>query len=341
MSISIVISYFLGSLISFKIGGVFATTCLLMSISDISESILPRIKSLFIHLFSILLISLLTVYFSQFENSIFIFLFILVLVVSYIQYFLIYANRFQLVSLLAFTFHISDDINELSLINLSEYILLSGGVYILIVLLSYLLYSFFKSSKYAYLFYLEDENKVNSNYIIDKEIANVHKKFKLNELIEGILILSHPFRFYFSLALGYFLMINYDLKLGYWILITVVTLHKPLNKATFKRMFQRILGTLLGLFFVSFLISYMNQLYQLYILLFITSWMIFITIQKDYLVAVIFITMVVILLISLSKSLESEMLLIRFNDTLIGVAIVIIIQTFSLLGRKLFDKKKI
>ncbi len=339
MSISIVFSYFIGSIISFKVGSVFATTCLLLSIADISESILLRLKSLFLHLITILLISISTVFFAQFTYSIFLYLLVLVLVVSYIQYFLVYPNRFLLVSLLAFTFHISDDINILNLFELSEYIILSGGVYILIVLLSFILYTIFKKSKYSYIFYLEDEEKINSDYIIDNEISNVHKRFKLNEVIEGSILLSHPFRFYFSLSLGYFLMINYDLKLGYWILITVVTLHKPLNKATFKRMFQRVLGTLIGLFIISFLIFYMNQPYQLYFLLFITSWMIFITIQKDYLVAVTFITMVVILLISLSNSFENDMLITRFNDTIIGVAIVILIQTISLFGRKIFDKK--
>lgn len=341
MSLSIVLGFLFGEYLNSDWGFTFATTGLLLSISDVSENITLRLKSLVIHILIIISIAITTTITSSYPKLIYFYLLIFVGVISYFKYFLNFQNNIQLVALLAFTFYVSKHFDLDKIASLSLSLIISGCFYLTVVLISYFLYKLFSKFKFSYVFYIDEAHVNNTNLALENKIKHVYDNFKVNELENRPLFLSHPFRLYISLCIAYFLMLNYDLKLGYWILITVVTLHRPLSKATFKRMFQRIIGTVIGLFLISLIMYYVNTKVEFYIIMLIVSWLIFVTIHHDYLVAVVFITMLVIMLISIKDVFSTDILVTRLADTLVGVGIVIFVQLLSFWGRKIYDKRKI
>jgi uncharacterized membrane protein YccC len=149
------------------------------------------------------------------------------------------------------------------------------------------------------------------------------QSFDLRLLLRHLTFQSPIFRFAlritFTCLIAYLAIVNLlPGKYNYWLLLTIVIVGRPGFSTTRKRNFQRITGTLIGIL-AAFVISncpFSNGTQLILVCFFLLGYLGFLYI--DYLVSVIFITLVVIMGLHLAGANNNELMLQRGYETLLG-----------------------
>lgn len=190
-----------------------------------------------------------------------------------------------------------------------------------IVEITYLIKTLIKFSNHLIFFKHKTESintrRFNILYVFDNFTNNILKSLSFTQP-------SFRFAFHMSLLLTLSLWIvgHFDVFEGFWIPMTVLIIIKPNNGGTKKQTYNRIIGTIIGLIFTFFVIVFLPENYTGF-LIFLSSFMAISFIKTIYRMAVIFITISVVLLMSIDFDTQ-DIFLLRFGFTMITAIIVLI-----------------
>lgn len=171
---------------------------------------------------------------------------------------------------------------------------------------------------------LDKENVVNTQKFIKTDIIN-WQSFKDNLSLESSNF-RHAIRMSLVLSITYliFNLLGYSLHSIYWILLTIMVILKPGFGLTKERNLQRLIGTVIGGIIGAVILLLIPDLTVRFILLiffFLTAYSLF---RINYIVAVVFMTPYVLILLSFTGVNTIEMAQERIVDTLIGGSIAFI-----------------
>jgi len=155
----------------------------------------------------------------------------------------------------------------------------------------------------------------------------------LKNNILGSLNLKQPsvrFALHISIliSVSLFLVAHFDVFEGFWIPMTILLIMKPNNGATTKQTFNRIVGTVIGLVFSLLVISFLPRETIVPIIIF-STYMSVVMVKEEYGIAVIFITMIVILLMAFDYEFTS-LFVVRLLFTTATAVIVLVSNTLIL-----------
>jgi uncharacterized membrane protein YccC len=150
---------------------------------------------------------------------------------------------------------------------------------------------------------------------------------------ENLSLKSNAFRFSLriasAIAIGYVVSIVFALSHSYWIMLTIVTILKPVYHLTKKRNFERVVGTLSGVIVGSFVIWFVENDAILFVLMVVTMLLAYSFLRIYYLAFVICLTTYLIITFHFLDPLQFRLLIgERLVDTLIGAVIAAIAARF-------------
>ena len=152
--------------------------------------------------------------------------------------------------------------------------------------------------------------------------TEVNQKLIFDNLNFGSDIFRHALRVSIATLAGYIISGFLPFGHGYWILLTIIVIMKPVYSLTKQRNIQRLLGTLGGAFVGLLILYFIKDTTVLFVLMFGFMIMTYVFIRTNYLVAVIMTTPYVLLLFHLLYPTDFRTILSdRVIDTIIGSAI--------------------
>lgn len=131
-------------------------------------------------------------------------------------------------------------------------------------------------------------------------------------------LFRHACRMSLCLVTGYGLLALFDIKQGFWVLLTCLFVCQSSYSATRHRLFQRIAGTCSGLILSLPLIWFSPSPSLQLLLMALAAILFFAQLRSNYSVAVIFITLYAMTAFGLLGVEERSIILPRFVDTLLG-----------------------
>nr|WP_321242810.1 YccS family putative transporter [uncultured Tolumonas sp.] len=131
-------------------------------------------------------------------------------------------------------------------------------------------------------------------------------------------LFRHACRMSLCLVTGYGLLALFDIKQGFWVLLTCLFVCQSSYTATRRRLFQRIAGTCCGLLLSLPLLWFSPTPGIQLILMAIAAILFFAQLRSNYSLAVIFITLYAMTAFGLLGVEEKSIILPRFVDTLLG-----------------------
>ena len=151
---------------------------------------------------------------------------------------------------------------------------------------------------------------------------DMDRKLILDNLTLGSNYFRHALRVSLATIAGYIISRFLPFGHGYWILLTIIVILKPMYSLTKRRNFERLMGTLGGALAGFLLIWFVRDRAVLFVLMIVAMIGTYIFLRRNYLIAVLFTTPYVLLLFHLLypvnfKSIISD----RVIDTLIGSGI--------------------
>jgi uncharacterized membrane protein YccC len=154
-------------------------------------------------------------------------------------------------------------------------------------------------------------------------------------LRENLTFKSNNFRYAFRLTLGmiigYIVAISFSLSHTYWVLLTIVTILKPVYTVTRKRNIQRVAGTLGGIVVAVLIMYFISNTTILFILLVLSMAIGYSLLRVNYFGFVIFLTIYILITFHFLNPTEFKSLIFeRLIDTAIGSVIAAIISRFIL-----------
>lgn len=154
------------------------------------------------------------------------------------------------------------------------------------------------------------------------------------------------FRYAVRLALAcgiaQFFVGTFEIKDGYWVILTIIVCTMHTLGKTLKRSLQRILGTLAGALLGVIIVNFLGKdLFPLEILLPVFLFLAYYLRSYDYGVAAIFLTPAVLLFINLIDPSDTTVSWLRLSTTMAGGLIAVIFSYFLLPSytEKMVDKK--
>jgi uncharacterized membrane protein YccC len=159
------------------------------------------------------------------------------------------------------------------------------------------------------------------------------KPLKVSLLLENLTLRSNNFRYTIRLTLamviGYVVSMFFAVSHTYWVLLTIVTILKPVYNVTRRRNIQRVFGTLGGVLVASIILYLVSNNTVLLILLIISMLMAYSFLRINYLGFVIFLTTYIIITFHFLNPVEFKNLIgERLIDTLIGSLIAALAARF-------------
>ena len=152
--------------------------------------------------------------------------------------------------------------------------------------------------------------------------TEVNKKLVLDNLNFNADIFRHALRVSIATLAGYIISGFLPFGHGYWILLTIIVIMKPVYSLTKQRNIQRLLGTLGGALIGLLILYFIKDTMVLFILMFLFMIGTYVFLRTNYLVAVIMTTPYVLLLFHLLYPTDFRTILAdRVIDTVIGSAI--------------------
>ena len=131
-------------------------------------------------------------------------------------------------------------------------------------------------------------------------------------------LFRHACRMSVCLVAGYGLLALFDIKQGFWVLLTCLFVCQSSYTATRRRLFQRIAGTCSGLLLSLPLLWFSPTPSVQLVLMAIAAILFFAQLRSNYSMAVIFITLYAMTAFGLLGIEEKSIILPRFVDTLLG-----------------------
>jgi len=152
--------------------------------------------------------------------------------------------------------------------------------------------------------------------------TEVDRKLIVDNLNFSSDIFRHAVRVSIATLAGYIISGFLPFGHGYWILLTIIVIMKPVYSLTKQRNVQRLLGTLGGAFVGLLILYFIKDTTVLFLLMFGFMIMTYVFLRTNYLVAVIMTTPYVLLLFHLLYPTDFRTILAdRVIDTVIGSAI--------------------
>jgi uncharacterized membrane protein YccC len=227
---------------------------------------------------------------------------------------------------LALIFALPFSWDQISLTHYVQYQMLGGAVYVAMVVAGFVIhYGLCRvNSQWANYFFLDENFKVADRFFTPS--SQVAKIVASENEGERKLIFRHPFRLGLSLLLGYGYILVFPSTQAYWVLLTILFVHHPSKwfNASLPRIMQRFIGSIMGLILFWPLVYISLPTYGWITLSFLFSIPIFLFVRDNYFIAITFITLLVMTVISLYNLMSMEVLLERALDTFIGITVVII-----------------
>jgi Fusaric acid resistance protein-like len=162
-----------------------------------------------------------------------------------------------------------------------------------------------------------------------KAIEQETKKNPLRGLLEQLtpksIIFRHALRLAVASAIAIAIYKFFRLEHGYWLIITVLVIVKPVFADTRKRAFERVLGSVAGGILAVIIAALVQNIVILDVLLILFSVLAFSHVRSNYGFYVLFLTPFVVLMIDTVIPGNWEIALVRILDTLIGGAIALVV----------------
>jgi hypothetical protein len=194
---------------------------------------------------------------------------------------------------------------------------LAGGAFSLILTLT--LWAFHRKTSSAI-----DETDAQ------KEIEKETKKNPVRGLVEQLtpksIIFRHAMRLAVASAIAIAIYKFFHLEHGYWLIITVLVIVKPIFADTRKRALERVLGSVAGGIIAVVIAALFQNIVILDILLVFFSALAFSHVRSNYGIYVLFLTPFVVLMIDTVIPGDWEIAIVRIFDTLIGGTIALIVS---------------
>lgn len=132
----------------------------------------------------------------------------------------------------------------------------------------------------------------------------------------------HALRLTTAMIAAYGVALLFSLHHAYWVLLTVVTIMKPVYSVTRKRNIARVTGTLVGVLLVSLILYFLSDANMLLAILVISMLIGYSLLQVNYFGFVVFLTVFVVISFYFLNPFEFKSLIReRLIDTIIGSAI--------------------
>ncbi len=149
------------------------------------------------------------------------------------------------------------------------------------------------------------------------------------ERVKAQLTIKHPrmryaIRLSSSFLAGYILFQWLDIEKGAWIMLTSLFVGQPTFSETRRRLFQRVLGTITGVIGGILIVQLLPTTGGQILLLLAAAYLFFFWKNRNYSVAVVFITIFVLCVFNLIANVGVAMMLPRLIDTLIGASLSIL-----------------
>jgi len=116
------------------------------------------------------------------------------------------------------------------------------------------------------------------------------------------------------------------LERGYWVIITVLVIVKPVFADTRRRALERVLGSVAGGAFAALLAASIHNIIALDALLLVFSVLAYSHVRENYGIYVLFLTPFVILMIETAEPTDWHVAFVRIGNTLLGGAIAITVS---------------
>lgn len=346
LSVLLIVSVGLGPYLNLTSENSFAlfSSILFLSISDMVCNIVTRYKMLLIITLGLVVMTLFLSVFNQSSVLIVIFIWLLVRESFNISFIFPKGNLFFTIMLLGFSFYLPLKMDFETSLSFCFVILGGSGLYIFSLFLGHSIYSFLerrRDPQTANLFYVEGTDlEHKTSFIATRKEALQRRSEDLNS--EHFHFFTHPYRLVVSMTLAYVFSEFLNLHNSYWIMLTVIIVHNPSQKisAGLPKIMKRFFGTIIGLVLSVGLIRFNLSPAFLYLIVGLSSFVIFLSIRHHYFMAVIFITLLVMTSIKLSQGLTFTILEERFLDTLIAICIVLSSHLLMLTLQSLYGALK-
>ncbi len=168
---------------------------------------------------------------------------------------------------------------------------------------------------------------------LDYEEFIAHQDMNRKLILENLTLHSNSFRHSLRVSIatifGYLISRFLPFGHGYWILLTIIVILKPVYSLTKKRNYERLMGTLAGAFVGVLLIYFIKDRPALFVLMILFMIGTYAFIRTNYLICVTLMTPYVLLLFHLLYPTDFHSILSdRVIDTLIGSAIAFLANIF-------------
>jgi hypothetical protein len=140
------------------------------------------------------------------------------------------------------------------------------------------------------------------------------------------IIFRHALRLALAATVAVALFEFLKLERGYWLIITVLVIVKPVFVDTRRRALERVLGSIVGGAVAALLAASIHNIVALDLLLLIFSVLAYSHVQQNYGLYVLFLTPFVVLMIETVEPTDWHLVLFRIGYTLIGGAIALTIS---------------
>jgi uncharacterized membrane protein YgaE (UPF0421/DUF939 family) len=163
-----------------------------------------------------------------------------------------------------------------------------------------------------------------------QEIEAETRKNPLRGLLEQhtlkSIVFRHALRLSVATAIALAIYKYFRIEHGYWLIITVLVIVKPIFADTRKRALERVLGSVVGGILAVCIAAEIQNLIFMDVLLLLFSILAFSHVRTNYGVYVFFLTPFVILMIDTIVPGDWQIALVRILDTFIGGAIALTVS---------------
>jgi len=151
------------------------------------------------------------------------------------------------------------------------------------------------------------------------------EEFTANLTFRSI-VFRHALRLAVASTIAVTLYEALNLKRGYWLIITVLVIVKPVFADTRKRTMERVLGSIIGGAVAGLLAAGVHNVIALNVLLVVFSVLAYSHVRHNYSLFVVYLTPFVVLMIETVQPTNWSIALTRILDTLVGGAIALLVS---------------
>jgi uncharacterized membrane protein YccC len=167
----------------------------------------------------------------------------------------------------------------------------------------------------------------------EAEQADTTPKFTLRTLVENLSFRSNNFRYAVRITIGlmagYAVSVMFSLSHAYWVMLTVITILKPVYHLTRQRNFQRVAGTLGGVLLASGILYVVTNNTALVVIMILCMLAAYSLLRINYLGFVTFLTIYILITFHFLNPVGFRSLIgERLIDTMIGSVIAAISARF-------------